>query len=81
MVVTKGLAGSLVINAIAAGLAGISAIFALLAYFCSSRAMEVVSYACRYLCEEMLTESLHLLHSSSQPLWPGWSGSSTSLLS
>lgn len=42
-VVMKGLAGSLVINAIAAGLAGISAIFALLAYFCSNRAMEVVS--------------------------------------
>jgi len=42
-VVLKGLAGSLVINAIAAGFAGISAIFALLAYFCSNRAMEVVS--------------------------------------
>ena len=42
-VVLKGLAGSLVINAIAAGLAGISAIFALLAYFCSNRVMEVVS--------------------------------------
>ena len=47
-VVTKGLAGSLIINAIAAGLAGISALFALLAYFCSNRAMEVVSSPCWY---------------------------------
>jgi hypothetical protein len=43
-VVIKGLAGSLIINAIAAGMAGLSAIFALLAYFCSNRAMEVVSF-------------------------------------
>jgi len=43
-IVIKGLAGSLIINAIAAGFAGISAIFALLAYFCSNRAMEVVSF-------------------------------------
>jgi hypothetical protein len=42
-VVIKGLAGSLVLNAVAAGLAGISAIFALLAWFCGNRAMEIVS--------------------------------------
>lgn len=42
-IVIKGLASSLIINAIAAGFAGLSAIFALLAYFCSNRAMEVVS--------------------------------------
>jgi hypothetical protein len=44
-VIIKSLVGSLVINAIAAGLAGLSAIFALLAYFCSSRAMEIVRFA------------------------------------
>jgi hypothetical protein len=43
-VVIKGLAGALVLNAVAAGFAGLSAIFALLAWFCASRAMEIVSF-------------------------------------
>lgn len=42
-VVIKGLAGSLVLNAVAAAFAGLSAIFAILAWFCGNRAMEIVS--------------------------------------
>ncbi len=42
-VVIKALSGSLVLNAVAAGAAGISLFFAFFAWFCSSRLMEIVS--------------------------------------
>lgn len=54
-VVIKGLAGSLVLNAIAAGFAGLSAIFALLAWFCGNRAMEIVSPIPPKQCCQILT--------------------------
>ena len=41
-VVIKGLAGSLILNAVAAGAAGISLFFAFFAWFCASRVMEIV---------------------------------------
>lgn len=42
-IVIKGLAGSLVLNAVAAGFAGLSTVFALLAWCCAQRWIEIVS--------------------------------------
>lgn len=39
----KALSGSLIVNAVAAGTAGISLFFAFLAWCCSSRILEIVS--------------------------------------
>lgn len=42
-VIIRGLAGSLILNPIAAGFAGVSLFFAVTAWFCSSRISEIVS--------------------------------------
>lgn len=53
--IAKALSGSLIINAIAAGAAGVSLFFAFFAWFCASRAMEIVrrfDFFIKSSCEE-----------------------------